>query len=511
MLVAGRTGSGKSTLLGTVNGLVPHFTGGHLDGRRAASPARRIRGRAPRELAHLVGVRRPGPAGRRSSPTSSRTSSPTAWSSSAWTRRRCAAGSRRRSTCSASPSCAPARCATLSGGQQQRVAIGSVLTMHPRRAGARRADLRARPDRRRGRARHARPAGPRPRRSPCWSPSTGWSGWCRSPTGCSCVEDGAVRGGPPAELLRRLRRSPRRWSSSAGSPAGSRCRCRCARRAGARPCCATAPGRARRRRTAARRRRPRAGRARASVVRYGRTVAVRDVDLDARGRRGDRADGPQRVGQVVAAVGAAGLRPRAAPGTVSVRRASTRPPCRRRGRARWSGWCRRPPSDLLYLETVDAECARRRRRRPARRRAACRRAARPARARASTAPRTRATCPRASGSRWCWRSCSPRGPRVLAARRADPRPGLRRQAARSPRSSRDLAARRAAACCVATHDVEFVAQVADRVVVLAGGEVVSDGADRRGARRVAGLRPAGRQGARPRLAHRRPGRARRWP
>ena len=45
------------------------------------------------------------------------------------------------------------RCATLSGGQQQRVAIGAVLTMHPRRPRARRADLRARPDRRRGRAR----------------------------------------------------------------------------------------------------------------------------------------------------------------------------------------------------------------------------------------------------------------------------------------------------------------------------------------------------------------------
>ena len=32
-LVIGPTGSGKSTLLGTINGLVPHFTGGHLVGR----------------------------------------------------------------------------------------------------------------------------------------------------------------------------------------------------------------------------------------------------------------------------------------------------------------------------------------------------------------------------------------------------------------------------------------------------------------------------------------------
>ncbi|MFN7151212.1 MAG: ATP-binding cassette domain-containing protein, partial [Microthrixaceae bacterium] len=32
-LVVGRTGVGKSTLLGAINGLVPHFTGGHLRGR----------------------------------------------------------------------------------------------------------------------------------------------------------------------------------------------------------------------------------------------------------------------------------------------------------------------------------------------------------------------------------------------------------------------------------------------------------------------------------------------
>jgi energy-coupling factor transport system ATP-binding protein len=31
-LVLGRTGAGKSTLLGTINGLVPHFTGGTLSG-----------------------------------------------------------------------------------------------------------------------------------------------------------------------------------------------------------------------------------------------------------------------------------------------------------------------------------------------------------------------------------------------------------------------------------------------------------------------------------------------
>ena len=32
-LVVGRTGSGKTTLLRAINGLVPHFSGGHLGGR----------------------------------------------------------------------------------------------------------------------------------------------------------------------------------------------------------------------------------------------------------------------------------------------------------------------------------------------------------------------------------------------------------------------------------------------------------------------------------------------
>lgn len=53
-LVAGRTGSGKSTLLGTINGLVPRFTGGHLRGEVLIDGVSII-GRPPRELADLVG------------------------------------------------------------------------------------------------------------------------------------------------------------------------------------------------------------------------------------------------------------------------------------------------------------------------------------------------------------------------------------------------------------------------------------------------------------------------
>ncbi|HEY9475298.1 MAG TPA: ABC transporter ATP-binding protein, partial [Mycobacteriales bacterium] len=54
-LVVGRTGSGKSTLLRTVNGLVPHFTGGRLAGRVTVA-GRDTRDHPPRELADLVGM-----------------------------------------------------------------------------------------------------------------------------------------------------------------------------------------------------------------------------------------------------------------------------------------------------------------------------------------------------------------------------------------------------------------------------------------------------------------------
>ena len=54
-LVVGRTGSGKSTLLRAVNGLVPHFTGGTLGGRVLVA-GRDTRTHRPRDLADVVGV-----------------------------------------------------------------------------------------------------------------------------------------------------------------------------------------------------------------------------------------------------------------------------------------------------------------------------------------------------------------------------------------------------------------------------------------------------------------------
>lgn len=55
VLVVGRTGSGKSTFLGAINGTVPHFTGGHLSGRVAVC-GKETRDHRPRDLADVVGV-----------------------------------------------------------------------------------------------------------------------------------------------------------------------------------------------------------------------------------------------------------------------------------------------------------------------------------------------------------------------------------------------------------------------------------------------------------------------
>nr|MCH9677078.1 energy-coupling factor ABC transporter ATP-binding protein [Actinomycetes bacterium] len=53
-LLLGATGSGKTTFLRAINGLVPHFTGGHLTGSVSVN-GRSTRENHPRELADLVG------------------------------------------------------------------------------------------------------------------------------------------------------------------------------------------------------------------------------------------------------------------------------------------------------------------------------------------------------------------------------------------------------------------------------------------------------------------------
>ncbi|MGA5405752.1 ABC transporter ATP-binding protein [Streptomyces lavendulocolor] len=130
VLLVGPSGVGKSTLLNAVSGLVPHFTGGTLRGRVTVG-GRDTRTHRPRELADVVGTVGQDPLAHFVTDT---VEDELAYGmeslglAPAVMRRRVEetldllglAALRERPI------------ATLSGGQQQRVAIGSVLTPHPK-------------------------------------------------------------------------------------------------------------------------------------------------------------------------------------------------------------------------------------------------------------------------------------------------------------------------------------------------------------------------------------------
>jgi energy-coupling factor transport system ATP-binding protein len=129
-LVVGRTGTGKSTLLGAINGLVPHFTGGTLVG------AVRIDGRStaahpPRELADLVGVVGQDPLAGFVTDT---VEEELAYGMEQLAVPPTVMRKRVEETLDLLGLAELRHKALheLSGGQQQRVAIGAVLTAHPR-------------------------------------------------------------------------------------------------------------------------------------------------------------------------------------------------------------------------------------------------------------------------------------------------------------------------------------------------------------------------------------------
>ncbi len=461
VLVAGRTGSGKSTLLGTFNGLVPHFSGGRLDGD-VLIDGQSIRGRAPRELAHDVGyVGQDPPAGFVSDVVEDELAyGMEQLGLDAQTMRR-----RVEETLDllgiAALRARPLR--TLSGGQQQRVAIGAVLTMHPRilvlDEPTSALDPTAAEEVLAALARLVDDLGLTvvlaEHRMERVIPFV---------DRLVLVDEGVVRDGPPAELLRDSTVAPpvielgriAGWSPLPLSVREAR------RQAGslrelAVPASLAAPGT------------EPLLLAEGVAVTYGSVVAVRDVDLQV------------SAGQVVALMGRNGSGKssllwavqgtgRRQAGTVSVDGADPKQLPSHEARS-LVGLVPQTAGDLLYLETVDEECA-----------AADEQAAAGTGACRAILDRL---APGIDGS------AHPRDlsegqrlslvlsiiltarPRVIAL--DEPTRGLDYTAKDALASIlRDLAAR-GHGVLVATHDVEFVAGVADEVVVMAAGDVVSAG------------------------------------
>jgi energy-coupling factor transport system ATP-binding protein len=129
-LVVGRTGAGKSTLLGAVNGLVPHFTGGELRGRVLVD-GRDTRTHKPRELADVVGVVGQDPL---SGFVADTVEEELAYGMEQLALSPPVMRKRVEETLDllgiAELRHRPLR--TLSGGQQQRVAVGAAMVTHPR-------------------------------------------------------------------------------------------------------------------------------------------------------------------------------------------------------------------------------------------------------------------------------------------------------------------------------------------------------------------------------------------
>jgi energy-coupling factor transport system ATP-binding protein len=130
VLVVGPTGSGKSSLLGLLGGHVPHFTGGRVSGLVQIA-GRDLREHRPRDLADVVGVVGQNPLAGFVSDT---VEEELAYAMEQIGLPPAVMRKRVEETLDllGIAELRHASLRELSGGQQQRVAIGSVLTAHPR-------------------------------------------------------------------------------------------------------------------------------------------------------------------------------------------------------------------------------------------------------------------------------------------------------------------------------------------------------------------------------------------
>jgi energy-coupling factor transport system ATP-binding protein len=470
-LVVGLTGSGKSTLLRAVNGLVPRFTGGHVEGRVLANGLD-PRWYPPRELAGSVGVVGQDPlAGFVTDVVEDELAygmEQLAVAPSVMRRRveetldlMGIAHLRRRSL------------RTLSGGQQQRVAIGAVLTTHPSilvlDEPTSALDPAAAEDVLAAVVRLVHDIG-----ITVLAAEHRLERVVEYADRLLVLEERAVRDGPPQRMLVDAPIAPPvvelgRWAGWSPLPLSirdARRRASDLRRelAGHQPTPAGGPTGD-----------PADGlEARGVVVRYGDDVVVRGVDLAAAPGEVVAVMGRNGSGKssLLWAVHGAGRR---SGGTVRV---AGRDPASvpRREVGRLVGLTPQQATDLLYLDSVRAECG------------AADAAA------GETSGSTRALLDRLTPPGSVADETHPRDlsegqrlalvlavqlvarPRVILL--DEPTRGLDYGAKARLRSLLTDLAADGRAVVVATHDVEFVAQVARRVVVLAAGEVVTNAATR---------------------------------
>lgn len=462
-LVVGRTGSGKSTLLGAINGLVPHFTGGHLEGRVLVA-GRDIATHRPRDLADVVGVVGQDPL------AGFVTETVEAELAYGMEQLGLPPETMRRRVEEvldvmdiADLRDAPLR--DLSGGQQQRVAIGAVLTQHPQvivlDEPTSALDPTAAEDVLAAISRLVHDlsttvivAEHRIERVIHYADSV------------IHVVDGRVEHGPPAQMMITSSVAPPvvelgRWAGWTPLPLSVRDARRAAgplrREIGEIPSPATPPEQ------------PGGLEAKGVTVRHGRLVAVDGVDLKLRPGTITALMGRNGAGKSSLLWALQGSGRRAA-GTVSVDGADPAElaPAVRRTVV---GLVPQTPGDLLYLETVGGECER---------------ADLDAEVAAGTCaalleeiapgiPADRHPRDLSEGQRLAL---------VLAIQlTADPPVLLLDEPTRGLDYTAKSALARALRSVVArgrtvllsTHDVEFVAEAADRVVVMADGEVISDG------------------------------------
>jgi energy-coupling factor transport system ATP-binding protein len=471
-LVVGPTGSGKSTLLGIVNGLVPHFTGGSLRGRVTVD-GRDTRTHPPRELADVVGVVGQDPlAG---------FVTDTVEEELAYGMEQLAvapATMRKRveetldvlgiSDIRSRP------LHQLSGGQQQRVAIGSVLTAHPRvlvlDEPTSALDPTAAEEVLATITRLVHDLGVtvllaehRLERVVQYADRI-----------IEIRADKTACAGPPAAMLSKSAVSPpivdlgrvACWDPIPLSIRDARRRADDLReRIAGLAVTSTKP-------PASRNGARRVLTAGNVVVRYGSTLAVRGVDIDLFGGEVTALMGRNGSGKSSLLWALQGSGPRHG-GKVEVGNEDPSSATPRKAR-RLVGLVPQSPSDLLYLETVGDECAQ---------------SDRDAASSASVQGETRALLEELApgiddGLHPRDLSEGQRLALVLAIQLAaapsvilldEPTRGLDYHAKRMLRGVVGRLAAQGRAVVIATHDVEFVACVADRVVVMASGETVADG------------------------------------